>query len=90
MKEKTTIIVTHDDSLLEMADRKLYVREGRIVEGREPERESEGVAGDGEGAVFGGSVMSGTVTNGTGDGWQVVHTPFTYQLPDGLFYNGIM
>lgn len=33
MKEKTTIIVTHDSSLLEVAERKLYVKNGRIVEG---------------------------------------------------------
>lgn len=33
LKEKTVIIVTHDESLLEMADRKLRVVDGKIVEG---------------------------------------------------------
>jgi ABC-type multidrug transport system fused ATPase/permease subunit len=32
MKHKTVIIVTHDDSLLELANRRLYVEKGRIVE----------------------------------------------------------
>ena len=30
MKEKTTIIVTHDDSIMDLADRKLYVKDGKI------------------------------------------------------------
>ena len=38
MKEKTTIIVTHDDSLLELADRKLYVQDGVISESKEGDK----------------------------------------------------
>jgi ATP-binding cassette, subfamily B, multidrug efflux pump len=38
MKEKTTIIVTHDNALLELADRKLYVKNGQISEKKDQGR----------------------------------------------------
>ena len=41
MKEKTVIIVTHDDELLDIANRKIFVNEGRIEESKLKKKEYE-------------------------------------------------
>jgi ABC-type lipoprotein export system ATPase subunit len=36
LKDKTTIIVTHDEELLELANRQLYIEDGVLIEKTSP------------------------------------------------------